>query len=341
MKQKSSYATTLGQIYQGDSSRLLRSFARSGGRGSVQLIFTSPPFALNTKKKYGNLTGQEYVRWLKSFAPLFSDLLTENGSIVLELGNGWEQGRPTMSTLPLEALLAFKKAGKFFLCQEFVCFNPARLPSPAQWVNVERCRVKDAFTRVWWLSKTPRPKADNRQVLTSYSDSMTKLLKKGTYNAGLRPSEFVIGERSFLKRNSGSIPPNVLAASVVDTLSDLLADPMNLLSIANTGSNDAYQAHCREKVLVPHPARMPSKLVEFFVRFLTDADDLVLDPFAGSNTTGAVAESLSRRWKAFEINSEYVETSKARFEGALLAPRKKGRPKRKPAWPEQTVRLGT
>ena len=228
-----------------------------------------------------------------------------------------------MSTLPLEALLAFKKAGKFHLCQEFICFNPARLPSPAQWVNVERCRVKDAYTRVWWLSKTPRPKADNRRVLTAYSDSMTKLLEKGTYNAGLRPSEFVIGETSFLKKHAGAIPPNVLAASIVDTFAELAADPMNLLSIANTGSNDVYQKHCRENKLTVHPARMPSKLVEFFIRFLTDANDLVLDPFAGSNTTGAVAESLGRRWKGFEIRPDYVETSKARFNGSIIQPAKK------------------
>ncbi|HEV2416993.1 MAG TPA: site-specific DNA-methyltransferase [Terriglobia bacterium] len=313
MKTKLVYSTPMGQAYHGDSARLLRSLARNGGKQAVQMIFTSPPFALNTKKKYGNLNGKEYVKWLSAFAPLFADLLTPTGSIVIELGNGWEQGQPTMSTLPVEALLAFKKAGKFHLCQEFVCFNPARLPSPAQWVNIERCRVKDAFTRVWWLSRTARPKADNRHVLTMYSDSMNKLLEKGTYNSGLRPSEFNIGEKSFLKNNAGAIPPNVLAASIVDTISEIASDPLNLFSIANTKSNDPYQNHCRETKVTPHPARMPAKLVEFFVRFLTDANDLVVDPFAGSNTTGAVAESLGRRWKAFEINSDYLDASKARF----------------------------
>jgi len=318
MKTKLAYSTQLGQAYNGDSIRLLRSFARNGGRQAVQLIFTSPPFALNTKKKYGNLNGKEYVKWLRGFAPLFADLLTPDGSIVIELGNGWEQGQPTMSTLPMEALLAFKKAGRFHLCQEFICFNPARLPSPAQWVNVERCRVKDAFTRVWWLSRVPRPKADNRHVLTLYSESMKKLLTRGTYNSGLRPSEFNIGEKSFLTNNSGAIPPNVLAATIIDTISEIASDPLNVFSIANTKSNDSYQNHCREAGTTPHPARMPSKLVEFFVRFLTDANDLVVDPFAGSNTTGAVAESLGRRWKSFEIKSDYLEASKARFASSSL-----------------------
>jgi DNA modification methylase len=313
MKTKLVYSTPLGRAYQDEAAHFLRSLARNGGKQAVQMIFTSPPFALNTKKRYGNLNGKEYVNWLCTFAPLFADLLKPDGSVVIELGNGWEQGQPTMSTLPLEALLAFKKKGKFHLCQEFICFNPARLPSPAQWVNIERCRVKDAFTRVWWLSRTPRPKADNRHVLTAYSESMTKLLERGTYNAGLRPSEFNIGEKSFLKNNAGAIPPNVLAAAVTDMISELTCDPVNLLSIANTQSSDSYQNHCRETGVTPHPARMPAKLVEFFIRFLTDANDLILDPFAGSNTTGAVAESLGRRWKAIEINKEYLKASKSRF----------------------------
>lgn len=73
---------------------------------------------------------------------------------------------------------------------------PARLPSPAQWVTVERIRVKDAFTRVWWMSSNPRPKADNRRVLREYSESMKKLLDTGKYNAGRRPSEHHIGNTS-------------------------------------------------------------------------------------------------------------------------------------------------
>jgi hypothetical protein len=315
MKIEPVYSTKHGEAYLGDAERLLRWLCRKGCRHEAQMIFTSPPFPLNRKKKYGNLTGRRYVRWLTGFARLFADLLKPDGSVVLEMGNGWEEGQPTMSTLPLEALLAFKKAGRFHLCQEFICFNPARLPSPAQWVNVERCRVKDAFTRVWWLSRTPRPKADNRNVLTSYSESMRRLLEKGTYNPGLRPSEFVIGETSFLKNNSGAISPNVLALPIADALAELSAEPFNVLSIANTSSSDSYQNHCREVGVTPHPARMPAKLVEFFMRFLTGPNDLVIDPFAGSNTTGAVAERLGLRWKSIEIERAYLEASRARFEG--------------------------
>ena len=71
----------------------------------------------------------------------------------MEIGNAWESGRPTMSTLSLRALLAFLEAGGLHLCQQFISHNPARIPSPAQWVTVERIRVKDSFTNVWWMSK--------------------------------------------------------------------------------------------------------------------------------------------------------------------------------------------
>ena len=125
--------------------------AHSGVRPQKSGAFTSPPFPLLRKKKYGNLCGDEYARWLASFAIPLTKLLTPDGSIVLELGNGWNPGTPTVSTAGIKALLAFQEAAGLHLCQEFVCFNPARLPTPAEWVTIKRTRVKDAFTRVWWL----------------------------------------------------------------------------------------------------------------------------------------------------------------------------------------------
>lgn len=304
-------------MFRGKSEEVLQSPPLKHLGGSVQLLFTSPPFPLNRKKSYGNHQGKKYVRWLASYAKPFKRCVGNKGSIVIELGNGWEHGRPTMSTLAMEALLAFKDAGKFHLCQEFICFNPARLPSPAQWVTIERCRVKDAFTRVWWLSSSPTPKADNRRILTSYSDSMKKLLERGTYNPGKRPSEHHVGATSFLGNNGGAIPPNVLVPSAADLLADLFPSGSHvndILPIANTASGgDLYQAYCRRMGIEAHPARMPSKLVEFFIRFLTEPGDLVLDPFAGSNTTGAMAEQLARRWIGIEANELYATGSQARF----------------------------
>lgn len=290
-----SYKTALGRSILGKAEDVLQSPAYTEDlEGQVDLIFTSPPFPLNRKKRYGNKQGDAYVDWLADFAPLFKKVLKPKGSIVLELGNAWEAGRPVMSTLALKALLAFLERGKFTLCQQFVWYNPARLPSPAQWVNVERIRVKDAYTHLWWMALKDRPHADNRQVLTKYSESMEKLLERQSYNTGKRPSEHHIGKTSFLTKHAGAIPSN-------------------LITMANTQASSDYLNYCREHKLQPHPARMPSGLAEFFIKFLTKPKTLVLDPFAGSNTTGAAAEKLGRNWLAIEPTESYLDGSRGRF----------------------------
>lgn len=289
------YSNESGIMLNGLAEDVLRSSSLDAIRGKVQLIFTSPPFPLNTKKKYGNRQGDDYLKWFTDFGPLFRELLAPDGSIVIELGNSWETGFPVMSTLGLRALLRFQEDNGLHLCQEVICHNPARLPSPAQWVTIERIRLKDSYTRLWWMSPSKKPKANNKNVLAPYSESMKRLIKTGRYNAGARPSEHVVSEGSFTVDHGGAISPSVL-------------------SFANTSANDNYLQYCREKKIELHPARMPIGLPEFFIRFLTDKDDLVLDPFAGSNTTGSAADTLGRRWISVEPTDSYIDGSMGRFD---------------------------
>lgn len=293
-KVKLAYRNKSGLMYHGLAEDFLRSSAAKQYTGKVQLIFTSPPFPLNRKKNYGNFQLGEYITWLAKFATPFRKLLKKQGSIVVEMGNAWQPGKPLMSTLALRALLRLQERGDFNLCQQFIAYNPARLPGPAEWVNVRRIRVKDAYTHLWWMSPSANPKANNRRVLVPYSESMNDLLKKRKYNSGARPSEHKIGEKSFLKNNGGAIPSNVLIFS-------------------NTNSTDEYQKYCRKRKLDLHPARMPSNVAAFFIKLLTTKGDLVFDPFAGSNTTGATAQSLGRRWIAVEPRQDYIAGSKGRF----------------------------
>lgn len=286
---KSYYATDLGAAYLGDALCYLKSLESQ----SVNLIVTSPPFALQRKKDYGNVDHSEYVEWFLAFGEEFRRVLKDDGSLVIDIGGSWIKGQPTRSLYHFELLLALCQKLDFQLAEEFYWWNPARLPSPAEWVNVRRIRVKDAVDPIWWLSKTPYPKADNRRVLVPYSDSMHELLQNG-YKAKLRPSGHDISNK-FSKDNGGAIPPN-------------------LLTISNTESNSHYLQKCRETRIKPHPARFPSGLPEFFIKFLTDPGDVVLDPFAGSNVTGHVAQQLERQWLAFELVEEYLEGSKFRFD---------------------------
>ena len=285
------YTTDLGGAFIGDSRKLLAEI----GDNSVNLVVTSPPFALQRKKEYGNKEQHQYVDWLAEFAELVHAKLTRDGSLVIDIGGAYEKGRPVRSLYQFRALLKFCDDIGFHLAEEFYWHNPSKLPSPIEWVNKRKIRTKDSVNTVWWLSKTPWPKADVSKVLTPYSERMKKLLQDpdNFYKPKLRPSGHDIG-KGFAKDNGGAIPPN-------------------LLSFPNTESNSRYLSGCKAVGVKGHPARFPGKLPKFFIQFLTDPGDTVLDIFAGSNTTGEVAEIEERRWLAFEERADYVAASAFRF----------------------------
>jgi DNA modification methylase len=281
--------TDLGRIYLGDSLEVIQSEIADH---SVDLIMTSPPFGLVRKKEYGNADADDYLDWFRPFARQFRRVLKESGSLVIDIGGAWMPGQPTRSLYHYKLLIALCDEFHFHLAQDFFWWNPSKLPTPAEWVNVRRIRVKDAVNCVWWLSATPWPKASNTRVLQPYSDSMRDLLRVG-YKPMLRPSGHDISDK-FGRDNGAAIPPNLIA-------------------IANTESNSYYLRYCREHGLKPHPARFPSALPEYFIRMLTDPGDLVLDPWAGSCVTGEVSDRLGRRWICGEIVPDYLEGALARF----------------------------
>ncbi len=291
MNSTPSYFTALGAAYQGDSRRLLTEVEDD----SVNLVFTSPPFALQRQKEYGNCDEREYVDWLMEFARLLKPKLREDASFVLDLGGAYQKGVPSRSLYPFRVLTRFCDELGFHLAEDFYWFNPSKLPSPIEWVNKRKLRAKDSVNTVWWFSKTPWPKANVSKVLAPYSDRMKKLIADPAafYTPKKRPSGHDIGA-AFGKDNGGAIPSN-------------------LLQIPNSESNGQYVTGCNTVGAKQHPARFPEKLPEFFIRFLTDPGDLVLDIFAGSNTTGAVAEREGRRWLGFELELDYVAASAFRF----------------------------
>jgi DNA modification methylase len=126
---------------------------------------------------------------------------------------------------------------------------------------------------------------------------MKRLLKRG-YRAKDRPSGHKITHK--FTEQGGAIPPN-------------------LLTLGNNDANGYYLSRCAEEKTKPHPARFPVQLPEFFIGFLTSEGDLVLDPFAGSCTTGEAAERLSRKWIGFERVAEYLDGARFRFEKTDVA----------------------
>lgn len=294
------YQTSYGSAYLGDSRELLAKLPDS----SINLVFTSPPYALHFKKEYGNVSKADYVSWFLEFAKEIHRVLTDDGSFVLNIGGSYNPKTPTRSLYHFKLMIALVEEIGFHLAQECFWYNPAKMPVPAEWVTVRRVRVKDSVEYVWWFSKTPHPKADNRKVLRPYSADMLRLAKKGVKTA-VRPSGHNI-KSSFDKiHNGGSIPANVIEDQV----------PVDMLVLGNNAANDSYTKRCKEAGIKIHPARFPAALPEFFIKLLTNEGDVIVDPFAGSNTTGSVAERLERRWIAMELVEEYLKASKFRFDG--------------------------
>jgi site-specific DNA-methyltransferase (cytosine-N4-specific) len=282
------YRTDLGAAYAADALTLLKELPDE----SVHAVVTSPPYALHFKKEYGNVDKHDYVQWMLPFAREIKRVLKKDGSFVLNIGGSYNAGTPTRSLYHFKLLVALVEEIGFYLAQECFWHNPAKLPSPTEWVNVRRFRIKDSVEYVWWLSPTAWPRADNRQVLAPYSEDMKRLIAKG-YKAKMRPSGHNITSK-FQNDRGGSIPQNILVRG-------------------NNESNSGYISACKELGIKVHPARFPSALPEFYIKMLTKPGDLIVDPFAGSNTTGRVAENLDRRWIAVDIQESYVRASGIRF----------------------------
>jgi DNA modification methylase len=282
------YATSLGALYCGDSLEVMRSIEDS----SIDLVVTSPPYALHFKKEYGNASQDDYIAWFLPFAEQIKRVLKPSGSFVLNIGGSWQAGKPLRSLYHYRLLLALCDQTGFDLAQEFFWYNPAKMPAPAEWVNVRRIRVKDSVEYIFWLVKEPFAHADNSRVLQPYSADMQRLIQRGLKQTK-RPSGHAIRE-SFATDRGGSIPPN-------------------LIQCGNNESNSHYIKDSRAQGQKVHPARFPAELPKFFVECLTREGDIILDPFAGSNTSGFVAESLNRRWIGIERDPTYAENSRLRF----------------------------
>ena len=299
------YETPFGDAYAGDSRELLARLPAS----SVNLVMTSPPYALHFKKAYGNVSKAEYVDWFLPFAREAFRVLKDDGSFVLNIGGSWNPGAPTRSLYQYKLLITLVEEIGFHLAQELYWYNPAKMPMPAEWVTVRRIRVKDSVEHVWWLSKTAFPKASNLKVLKQYSPDMLRLSARGVKET-VRPSGHVIRSSWDKMKAEGAIPGNVLKEPMAE----------DLLEFGNNAANDVYTLRCKEAGIPIHPARFPAALPEFFIKMLTDEGDWIVDPFAGSNTTGMVSERLARNWIAMDESREYLEGSKFRFEEFAAQP---------------------
>ena len=300
---KTHFTTQHGKAILGDSLKYMETMDDA----SVDLIVTSPPYALVSKKKYGNEHADAYVGWFKPFGTAFRRILKDDGSLVVNIGGAWTKGSPTRNLAHYEVMIMMVRELGFHLAQEHYWFKPTVIPGPTKWTCVDRVRVNDAVEYCWWFSKTKHPKANNRNVLRRYSDAMRKSIdtfKPDEYETTYAPSGHH-RRASIFNDNGGSIPSNVL-------------------TMTHGNPSVRYTDYCRANGLTIHPARFPPELPEYFMRFLTNVGDVVFDPFGGSCVTGWAAENLRRQWTCCEMMEEYLDGAIGRFQPdveALPAPR--------------------
>ena len=163
------FETAYGKAFLGDSSKLMQQVPDQ----SINLVVTSPPFALTRKKAYGNKEDHEYIEWFMPFAKEIRRILTDDGSFVLDLGGLYRKGTPTRSLYQYELLIDLQRRGFSPRPRTFSLQSDAA-PDACEWVTVRRVRLKDSVNVVWWLSKSPNPKSDNRKVLLAYSAAMER-----------------------------------------------------------------------------------------------------------------------------------------------------------------------
>jgi len=210
------YKTTLGKAVVGDSISLMNHIPDN----YIDLIITSPPFALQRQKEYGNKEQSEYVEWFLLYSSEAKRILKDSGSFVVDFGGAYKKNIPIRSLYNYRILLKMCDKQGWNLSEEFFWFNPAKLPSPIEWVNKRKIRVKDSVNTIWWLSKTEYPKANTNNVLLPYSERMKKLLENhdNYFTPKMRPSGHDISSK-FSRDNGGSIPSNLLQISNTESTS--------------------------------------------------------------------------------------------------------------------------
>ena len=174
MDSDAAYNSDLGAAYQGDSRELLKELPDN----CIDLVVTSPPFALQHQKAYGNEDLESYNDWFMEFVPKVYRVLQPHGSFVIEIGGAFKQGRPERSTYQYELLPRITKEGGLHLAQDMFWHNPAKLPNPVEWVNVSKVRVTDAVTQIWWLAKDINKEVAYTDVIKGKRDISNDVLEE-------------------------------------------------------------------------------------------------------------------------------------------------------------------
>ena len=268
-------AETRGAILQGDCEHVLRGVADD----SIDLIFTSPPYADSRHRTYGGIHPDDYVAWFLPKAEQFLRVLKPTGTFVLNIKEKVVTGE--RHTYVIELILALRAQG--WLWTEEFCWHKKNC-YPGKWPN----RFRDAWERCLQFNKQKRFYMDQEAVMVPMGDWAKSRLRNLSETDRARDESHVAS--GFGKNVSNWVGRD-------------RAYPTNVLHLATECANRN------------HSAAFPQALPQWFIRLFTQPNDTVLDPFLGSGTTAQAAKSLQRHYLGIDIDPEYCRMAESMIRG--------------------------
>lgn len=271
---------TMNTLHHGDGRDVLPSMASE----SVDLLVTSPPYADSRKKSYGGIHPDEYVEWFMPIAGELKRVLKPAGSFILNIKEKAVNGE--RHTYVIELILAMK--GQGWLWTEEYLWHKKNC-APGKWPN----RFRDAWERCLQFNKQKNFKMYQEAVMVPVGDWAKTRLNNLSEN-----------DRQRFNSQAGS----GFGKNIANWIGRDKAYPSNVLHLATECSNKN------------HSAAFPRELPSWFIKLLTEEEDVVLDPFAGSGTTCVAAIELNRRFLGIELKDEYFELAQTNINSALEQP---------------------
>ena len=250
---------------------------------SVDLVFTSPPYADQRKNSYGGIAPDEYVDWFLPVSEQLLRVLKPTGSFVLNIKERVVSGE--RSTYVMELIMAMRDQG-WLWTEEYIWHK--KNCYPGKWPN----RFRDAWERLLHFTKSKQFCMYQEAVMVPMGDWK---------NARLRNLSEVDKIRDESKAGSG------FGKNISNWVGRDMAYPTNVLHLAT---------ECNNK---NHSAAFPEALPEWFIKLFTQEGDTVLDPFMGSGTTSIVAKRMGRHSIGIEIVPEYHTLATGALESPQLS----------------------
>ena len=262
----------VNQVLLGDCGEVLKNLPDN----SVDLIFTSPPYADQRRNTYGGIPPDEYVHWFLPKAEQFLRVLKPSGTFVLNIKERVVDGE--RHTYVIELILEMRKQG-WLWTEEFMWHK--KNSYPGKWPN----RFRDNWERLIQFNKTKKFNMYQESVMVPVGDWAKDRLSKLSATDKKR-------DESKVKSGFGKNVSNWIGRELVY--------PTNVIHTATECSNKN------------HSAGFPLELPRWFIKLFTQPGDLVLDPFVGSGTTLLAALQLGRSYVGIDTNPEYILASQAR-----------------------------